>query len=238
MGESLRDPDPYVRRVAIEALLWDCERRWIWVRPAVREALADSRFSHDGPFAIPNRTLSTQAVADLSTWAMESGTLGTRATQSIALHYRQKLDEGDDPELVAHLCDLVAHPRASTVLRVEMAHLLKRHGHMTEELTLMLVESTVPSPLRLMAVESMLERFPNERAVDVLREVARQPNRELALAAAVVAQKFLHVDLGLALGEPPPALHTREAAEVTRRVIEWAKQTTPVGEPVSQASGW
>src|SRR5262245_48709730 len=119
-----------------------------------------------------------------------------------------------------------------------MAHLLKQHSQLTEDLTMRLVEATNPSPLRLMAVESMLERFPNERAVDVLREVARQPNRELALAAAVIVQKHLQVDLGLALGEPPPALHTREAAEVTRRVIEWAKSPASEAEPVSQGAGW
>jgi hypothetical protein len=28
--------------------------------------------------------------------------------------------------------------------------------------------------------------------------------------------------MGLALGEPPPPLHTRQAAEVTRRVMTWA----------------
>jgi HEAT repeat protein len=238
MGESLRDPDPGVRRAAAEALLWDCDRRWLWIRNAVREALADPRLLRDGPLTVPKGTLSQQAVSDLSAWAMESGTLGTRATQSLSLYYTQKLAESTDPQLIAHLCDLVSHPRASTVLRVELAQLLKQHGHLPDDLMLRLVEPTTPSPLRLMAVEAMLERFPNERAVEVLREVARQPNRELALAAAVVVQKFLHLDMGLALGVPPPPLHSREAAEVTRRVIEWAKEAVPAGEPVTQGSGW
>ena len=57
----------------------------------------------------------------------------------------------------------------------------------------------------------------------MLHQVARQPNRELALQAAIIVQKYLQVDLGLAIGQPPPALHTRQAAEVTRRVIQWAE---------------
>src|SRR5205814_9814721 len=64
----------------------------------------------------------------------------------------------------------------------------------------------------------------DEKSIEVLGQVARQPNRELALQAAIIVQKYLQVDLGLAIGQPPPALHTRQAAEVTRRVIQWAEQ--------------
>ncbi len=38
----------------------------------------------------------------------------------------------------------------------------------------------------------------------LLREVARQPNRELAISAAVIVQKYLQIGMGLALGEPTP----------------------------------
>jgi hypothetical protein len=240
MGECLRDSDQLVRRAAVESLLWDCERRWIWVRAAVRDALADPRLSGDGALSISNGQFSAQAVSDLSAWATESGTLGTRATQSLSLHYSQKLAENADPQMIAQLGELVAHPRSSTVLRVELTLLLKRHGFLTDAILAKLVEPTNPSPLRLMAVEAMLEQFPSEGAVEILREVARQPNRELAIAAAVVVQKYLQIDLGLALGEPPPPLHTREAAEVTRRVIEWAKQgaADPEPAPVAEAVGW
>jgi hypothetical protein len=55
-----------------------------------------------------------------------------------------------------------------------------------------------------------------------LRDIARLPNREMALASADALQRRLGVDLGLALGEPLPALHTRQAADVTRRLMRWA----------------
>src|SRR5262249_29764448 len=57
-----------------------------------------------------------------------------------------------------------------------------------------------------------------------LRDVAKLPNRELALTAADVVQRRLGVDLGLALGQPLPPLHSRLAADVTRRLMRWAAQ--------------
>ena len=47
---------------------------------------------------------------------------------------------------------------------------------------------------------------------------------EIALSTADVVQRRLGVDLGLALGQALPALHSRQAAEVTRRVMVWAAQ--------------
>ena len=110
------------------------------------------------------------------------------------------------------------------MLRIELAQLLQKYDQFTPEVLERMIDPANPSPLRLLAVEAMLKACPDERAVGVLREIARQPNRELALHAAVIVQRYLQVDLGLALGEPPPALHTRQAAEVTRRVIQWAGQ--------------
>jgi hypothetical protein len=60
--------------------------------------------------------------------------------------------------------------------------------------------------------------------VAALRDLARLPNREIALATADVIQRRLGVDLGLGLGQPLPAVHSRPAAEVTRRVMRWAVQ--------------
>ena len=39
-----------------------------------------------------------------------------------------------------------------------------------------------------------------------------------------MVQRRLGVDLGLALGEPLPPSHSRQAAEVTRRLMQWAMQ--------------
>ena len=55
-----------------------------------------------------------------------------------------------------------------------------------------------------------------------LYDLARLPNREIALATAEVVQRRLGVDLGLPRGQPPPPIHSRMAAEVARRVLAWA----------------
>jgi len=239
VAECLRDPDPAIRTAAAESLFWDCKNRWLWMRGAVHDALADPRLIKDGPLAIPRGVFPPPVVVDLTAWATETGALGVRATQSLSMHYAQALTERPDPRLLTQLRQQIGDPKAATVLRVELAHLLKQHGQLTDDLLLRMIEATNPSPLRLMAVEALLQIGPNERAVDVLREVARQPNRELALLAAIVVQKYLHVDLGLAVGEPPPPIHSRQTSDVTRRVIEWAKSSEPVpAVALPQASGW
>jgi len=234
---SLRDPSPLVRQAAADALLWDCERRWIWVRHAVHESLADPRHVRDAAMRLSVGSFNEQAVSDLAAWATEAGPLGVRATQTLALHYSQRLSERADPKLIAQLKDHVGSTKASAILRIELAGLLKQYDQFTPELLERLLDATNPSPLRLMAVEELFKRGGRqERANEVLRQIARQPNRELALSAAGVVQKYLQVDLGLAVGEPVPALHTRQAAEVTRRVIQWAEHAPAAPLPPSRIS--
>ena len=61
-------------------------------------------------------------------------------------------------------------------------------------------------------------------AVASLRDLARLPNREIALHTADVVQRRLGVDLGIGLGQPLPPVHSRQAADITRRVMHWANQ--------------
>lgn len=223
----LRDPSLQVRNAAVEALLWDCERRWVWVRHAVHEALGDARFMKDGPLSIMSGQFSGQAVSDLAAWATEIGVLGVRATQTLALHYSQRLAENPEPRLIEQLKDLVISTRSSAILRIELANLLYKYEQITPDVLDRMIDPTNPAPLRLLAAETMLQQGGSAAAIEVLRQVAKQPNRELALNTAVIVQKYLHVDMGLAIGQPPPPIHTRQAADVTRRVIEWASQTPP-----------
>src|SRR5207249_1090734 len=85
-----------------------------------------------------------------------------------------------------------------------------------------------PAPLRLIAVETLLAEHGQEPAANgalgTLRDLARLPNREIALATADVIQRRLGVDLGLGLGQPLPPVHSRQAADITRRVMVWASQ--------------
>src|SRR5262249_15991371 len=79
-----------------------------------------------------------------------------------------------------------------------------------------------PAPLRLTAADALLADSDNPDALAALRDIARLPNREIALATAEVVQRRLNVDFGLAPEGPLPPLHSRQAAEVTRRVMMWA----------------
>lgn len=227
LADCLRDPAPQVRQAAVEALLWDTDHRWIWIRHAVHDALADPRFSKDGPVTITRGGFSGPAIVDLVAWSSESGVLGSRATQTLGQHYSSQMMASPTPQLIKQLRDLVVSPRATTIMRLEMANILIQQGQMTDELLESMLNAANPSPLRLLAVESLLQANKHEQAIEVLREVARQPNRELALTAATLVQKYLHVDLGLALGAPAPPIHSRQAAEVTRRIMDWANHVLP-----------
>src|SRR5207249_8632218 len=48
VAQFLHDPSTEVRRAATEALLWDSERRWTWIRYIVRRVLADPLYATDG----------------------------------------------------------------------------------------------------------------------------------------------------------------------------------------------
>ena len=65
---------------------------------------------------------------------------------------------------------------------------------------------------------------PSPKAAAALHDLARLPNREIALATAKVVQRRLGVDLRLPRGQPAPPIHSRMAAKVARRVLAWAAQ--------------
>jgi hypothetical protein len=233
LAEFLRDPVPEVRRATIEALLWDSERRWGWVRNQVRAALSDPAFQGDGPLGPENTLLKPEALTDLEAWATEKGCLGVRASQTLAAHYRRALSEQISSRLVRTLRDELANPQTPPLLRIELAQILRTNGELERDLLLRLLDSVNPGPLRLIAADSLLSLDRpatgfNKHALAALRDVARLPNRELALMTADVVQRRLGIDLGLALGQPLPALHSRQAADVTRRLMRWAAQEDSV----------
>jgi hypothetical protein len=225
LSEFLRDPSWEVRRAATESLLWDSERRWSWIRHAVRRALGDSLCAEDGPLRHEGQMLTPEAVADLTAWVAQKGLLGQRAAQTLGVHYGRALAECPSAELVESMRRQLARAQTPAPLRLELARLLRTSHALDRPLLDGLLESANPAPLRLLAVEALLadgEAHPG--AVTALRDLARLPNREIALETADVVQRRLGVDLGLALGEPLPPNHSRQAAEVTRRLIHWALQ--------------
>jgi HEAT repeat protein len=229
----LRDPAWEVRRAAAEALLWDAERRWPWIRHAVRTALADPLQQGDGPLRHDGQLLTVEAVKDLSSWATEKGILATRSALTLAAHYARALTERPEETLLPSLRRLLADPHAPPILRMEVARLLWNGRDLDRSLLEQLLDPANPAPLRLTAVEALLAEtdhgMPHADAVTALRDLARLPNREIALATADLVQRRLGVDFGLAPGKPLPPAKSRQAADVTRRLMMWAAQKEEVG---------
>jgi hypothetical protein len=224
----LHDASLEVRRAAVEALLWDTEGRWGWIRYVVRRVLADPLFQHDGPLWHDAQLLTPEAVNDLTAWTAEKGVLATRAALTLGAYYARALTERSDPALVESLRQQLATPGTPAGLRIELGRVLKLHQELDRPLLEKLLGSANPAPLRLTAIETILGELTEGvlygEAVTALRDLARLPNRELALATAEVIQRRLGIDLGLGLGQPLPPVHSRQAAEITRRVMMWAAQ--------------
>ena len=230
LAEFLCDPSPLVRREAAEAMLWDVEARWPWVRNAVRLALGHANCQHDGPFRQDGVLFPPDAVADLTAWACEKGLLGLRAAQTVAAHYAQSLAAKPDPALFQQLRRQVADPHTPPMLRLELVRLLLQCGDLDPALLRQLIAPSCPALLRLTAVEALLESEDSGEAVAALHDLARLPNREIALMVADVVQRRLGEDMGLPRDGSLPPVHTRPAAEVARRVMCWAAQADISGE--------
>jgi hypothetical protein len=228
VAQFMHDPSVEVRRSATESLLWDTEQRWSWIRYFVRRVLADPLYAMDGALCHEGQLLTPEAVKDLTGWCAEKGVLATRAALTLGHHYSRALTEQPDAKLARSLRQQLAEPQAPAGLRIELGRLLQGHQELDMPLLEQLLLGSNPAPLRLLAVETILAEHSDHpasnAALATLRDLARLPNREIALATADVIQRRLGVDLGLGLGQALPAIHSREAADITRRVMVWASQ--------------
>src|SRR5262249_17991233 len=153
------------------------------------------------------------AVADLHAWASEKGVLGIRAAQCLGVHYTRILQEQLDEDLLVELKRRLGNPHEPPLLRLELAQVLRNCGEWDTAIQEKLIDPANPALLRLKAAEPLLPAGPHPKAVGTLYDVARLPNREIALATAEVVQRCLGVDLGLPHGQPIPAVNSRQAAE-------------------------
>lgn len=230
IANFLRDPSPLVRRAAAEVLFWDGERRWPWARFGVHAALADPNLRDDGPLPLAGAALPATALCDLTEWSAEGGAQSVRAALTLAAYYGHAFSGSPDDELAADIRRKVLDPSAPTVLRMELAQLLLEHRQLDCNHLATLLVTDQPVPLRLLAADAILAAGPDSEATATLYEVARRPNREIALAAAQVVQRRLGVELGVK--SPLPPIQSRFAAEITRRVMEWAAAGPPDSEIV------
>ncbi len=234
--EFLRDGSPLVRQTAAQALLENTERNWSWIRFGVRRALADPACQDDGPLRHEGDPLSAEAVADLTAWTAEKGVQAIRAALTLGYHYNRLLSSSPDAVLVEKLRLQLADGRTPALLRLELARVLSTHRELDDDLLQQLIASHNPAPLRLIAVDALLDKGQSAEAFAVFYELARMPNREIALGVAQVAQRRLGVDLGLSRDRPLPPLHSSEAAEIARNVLRWATQQCDVAKTALHTS--
>lgn len=226
VAEYLRSPHVTVRTAAFEVLLHNCSRRWPAIRGFVKETLSDLAFAQDGSLPDPGR-LSAIAICDLTTWASEGAPLSERAIQTLVEHYAAILSNQYLPLLPQQLAEQVIEPNTPPILRVELAHLLRSFRLITHDMLDRMSDADQPGPVRLVAAEAMLEADPSDpTAVEVLRGLGRQPNRETALSIAWLLQNYLGMDMGLPANESVPP-NSKAASEAARRVLNWAMNRAP-----------
>jgi hypothetical protein len=222
VAEFLHDASPLVRQTATEALLENTEKNWPWIRLAVRRALTEPICQDDGPLRHEGEPLTAEAVSDLTAWTAEKGVQALRAALTLGCHYQRQLSLSSDAILVEKMRRQLADGRTPALLRLELARVLYTHRELDDDLMRQLIDAENPAPLRLIAVEALLDEGQSAEASAALHELARMPNREIALGVAQVVQRRLGVDLGLPRDQPLPPLHSTEAAEIARRVLAWA----------------
>lgn len=235
----LYDSSRLVRRTATEALLWNTEQHWQWIRLSVRKALADPSCQEDGPLRHEGCILPPEAVSDLTAWSAEKGVLALRAALTLGAHYTQVLTLGGGPAVIEDLRRQLADVHAPVMLRLELARALYQHREVPPRMLRDLLDPANPAPLRLLAVEALLNQGESPEATAALHDLARLPNREMALNIADLVQRRLGVDLGLPREQPLPPIHSRLAAEVARRVLLWATHQDieePAGAPTDQTA--
>jgi hypothetical protein len=232
LAQSLGDQDLRVREAVGEILFSRGERRirdrqWQWMRTGVRSAMSSNYLCEDGPLLKEGQLLSPEAINDFVGWVADRGPLGVRAAETVAVHYSRLMREEPD-QTIRELITLVESPTTSALLRVQLAKLLSNQFQGDIKLMEKLLSGGNPVPLRQMAAEVLLTRTGRHPdALTTLREIARLGNRELALDTARIVQHCLNVDLGMAIGQPMPHPSSPRAADITRKLLQWAMQSEP-----------
>ena len=225
VAEKLKHSNPVVRNAAAAVLLRESssKRRWGHVRTSVHNALSDATYRDDSSILPPGVRLNQDAIEDFLAWSEERGALGARASHTLAAHYAQMMLERPS-DYALRLRQLALETTRSAELRVALTRLLWERGYADQPFMELLLEQVNPQPLRLLAADALLQTGPHMRSIACLREIGRQPNRELALATADVVQRRLGTDMGLAMGQPLPAVNSSRAVEVQRRLMTWSSK--------------
>lgn len=242
MSNALSDQDENVRNTAAEMLFTKAERRsrdkrWQWMRNGVRLALSSNFLTDQGPIIREGQTLSSEAVADFVAWVGDRGPLGSRAAETLGIHYSRLMRE-EPEETSRELIGLVENAQTAALLRVQLARLISNQYKGDIRLMEKLLGAGNPVPLRQMAAETLLTRTGRHpEALATLREIAKLGNRELALDTARIVQQCLNIDLGMAIGQPMPHPASPRAADITRKLLQWAMQSEPSQNAIDLGGG-
>lgn len=242
MANALADSEEMVRTAAAELLFSKAERRsrdkrWQWMRNGVRHALSSSFMTDQGSILQDGQTLSGEAVADFVAWVGDRGPLGARSAETLGMHYGRLMRE-EPEETTKELVELVENAQTPALLRVQLAKLISTQYKGDMKLMEKLLGAGNPVPLRQMAAETLLIRTGRHpEALSALRDIAKLGNRELALDTARIVQHCLNIDLGMAIGQPMPHPASPRAADITRKLLQWAMQSEPSQNVIDLGGG-
>jgi len=227
LADYLRDPSSNVRDAACRAILRGGDSNWGFARAAIRTALADPALARDGALPGAAGLLTPLAVCDLMGWTSEQAAFAQRCVLTLLAHYRAVLEAKRDPHLPSALGEQIVSEQTPAVLRIELALLLRSLGLLLPEWLDRFTDPNQPSPVRLIAVETMLASDPTDAtAANVLRGLGRQSNRETQLAVARILQRYGQLDLGLPEENPTP----KQINEAVRKVMKWASGKNYLGD--------
>jgi hypothetical protein len=229
IAEGLRDPHPIVRTTACDVILSGGDARWAMVRNEVRQALIETKIKSDGPLLGAAGKLGALAICDLTAWSNEPAALAERCVSTLLAHYRELFKTADKTELVEELGQFITNPESPAILRIEFALLLRELNVLDAGMHDRMTDPNQPSPVRLIAVESMLAVDPKDNtAYHVLRGLGRQSNCETALAVARILQRYC----GLQFGVPDSAASPKQVQEALKKVQRWANGQHQLGDVV------
>jgi hypothetical protein len=225
----LRDPAQEVRAAAAAGLLSDGGQRWPIIREHVKNTLLDPKLANDGSLPGATGLYPNAAIEDFTAWAVEGGLVGERSVRTLISHWNYRLKHGEPEPIADHLLRQIFDPNLATELRVGYARLLNKHKRLTPYALDRMTGVDQPGPVRLMAAEMLLIANPdNPDGIDVLRGLGRQQNREISINIARILQTHLAIPFGLPA--VLPAMQSKQAAEIVKRVVMWASGRSIVQE--------
>ena len=157
LAQFLPDPSPEVRKATAEALLWDSEHRWHWIRFAVRRLLSDPLYRQRRPADAgrPGADPGSGARFDRLVCGKRRAVRPGRRDAGLALcHDPQRTSGPSRPCRTCKSCWPIRRPRPCCVWN--WANCCSNSRNSNLPLLRKLLDPSNPAPLRLIACETIL----------------------------------------------------------------------------------